>query len=111
MPLREVDQMKRVTKPATEDVAWREGSSPPDGFILWHSHVKHGARTRASAHGSRYRLPSTSSAIAVGDQNWASTIASTGRPRVPLGVGGPLDRHRIFHRRGGVGRTVTRASG
>jgi hypothetical protein len=36
----------------------------------------------ASAHGSRYRLPSTSSAIAVGVQNWASTIASTGKPLV-----------------------------
>jgi hypothetical protein len=36
----------------------------------------------ASAHGSRYRLPSTSSAIAAGVQNWASTIASTGKPSV-----------------------------
>jgi hypothetical protein len=74
--------MKRVTKPATEDVAWRQGSSPPDGFILWHNHVKHGARTRQGTngfrHGARYRLPSTSSAIAVGDQSWGSTIASTG---------------------------------
>jgi hypothetical protein len=33
--------MKQVTKPATEDVAWRQGS-----FILYHNHVKHDARTR-----------------------------------------------------------------
>jgi hypothetical protein len=47
-------------KPATEDVAWREGYSPPDGFILWHNHVKHGGRTRQGTNGFRacFSLPS-----------------------------------------------------
>src|SRR5258707_1004806 len=53
-------KMKRVTKPPTEDVAWRQGSSPPAGFILWHNNVKHDARTRQGTNGFRawYSLPS-----------------------------------------------------
>jgi hypothetical protein len=61
--------MKRVTKPATEDVAWRQGSSPPLGsfYCTTTSSTAPGrGRVRMLPHGSRYRLPSTSSAIAVG---------------------------------------------
>ena len=52
--------MKRVTEPTTEDVAWRQGSSPPAGFILLHNNVKHGARTRQGTNGFRawFSLPS-----------------------------------------------------
>jgi hypothetical protein len=52
--------MKRVTKPATEDVAWRQGSSPPAGFILLHNNVKHGPRTRQGTNGFRawFSVPS-----------------------------------------------------
>jgi len=92
--------MKRVTKPATEDVAWREGSSPPDGFILWHSHVKHGARTRPSA---QMVLVTVCQAV-VCDCGWRQIgqhYRIDRRPRVPLGLG-PVGRHRISTA-GGVG--------
>jgi hypothetical protein len=52
--------MAKVTKPATEDVAWTVDSIRPAGFILCHNHVKHGARTRQGTNGFRawFSLPS-----------------------------------------------------
>jgi len=52
--------MAKVTKPATEDVAWSEGTVRPAGFILCHNHIKHHARTRQGTNGFRawFSLPS-----------------------------------------------------